>query len=107
MSGRLMSAHHAPPLSDESLDTPHAGLIRGVSGNTVIVSRLESAITLWFTSRFNRCARQRITIPARPPPTHAESFKERPTDVAAPQNYLAVIKVVGIGGGGVNAIDRK
>jgi cell division protein FtsZ len=27
-------------------------------------------------------------------------------DVAAPQNYLAVIKVVGIGGGGVNAINR-
>jgi cell division protein FtsZ len=26
--------------------------------------------------------------------------------VAAPQNYLAVIKVVGIGGGGVNAINR-
>ena len=32
--------------------------------------------------------------------------QERPTDVAAPQNYLAVIKVVGIGGGGVNAINR-
>ncbi len=31
----------------------------------------------------------------------------RPTHVvAAPQNYLAVIKVVGIGGGGVNAINR-
>ena len=23
-----------------------------------------------------------------------------------PQNYLAVIKVIGVGGGGVNAIDR-
>lgn len=39
--------------------------------------------------------------------------RERPQDpppkgplVAAPQNYLAVIKVVGIGGGGVNAINR-
>jgi cell division protein FtsZ len=31
---------------------------------------------------------------------------ERPTTVATPQNYLAVIKVVGIGGGGVNAINR-
>jgi len=30
----------------------------------------------------------------------------RRTHVAAPQNYLAVIKVVGIGGGGVNAINR-
>jgi len=30
----------------------------------------------------------------------------RGTHVAAPQNYLAVIKVVGIGGGGVNAINR-
>ena len=28
------------------------------------------------------------------------------TTVAAPQNYLAVIKVVGIGGGGVNAVNR-
>src|SRR3569832_2871668 len=27
-------------------------------------------------------------------------------DVAAPQNYLAEIKVVGIGGGGVNAVNR-
>ncbi len=32
---------------------------------------------------------------------------EQGTDnVAAPQNYLAVIKVVGIGGGGVNAVNR-
>ena len=31
---------------------------------------------------------------------------ERPFLVATPQNYLAVIKVVGIGGGGVNAINR-
>jgi cell division protein FtsZ len=30
----------------------------------------------------------------------------RDTPVAAPQNYLAVIKVVGIGGGGVNAVNR-
>jgi len=30
----------------------------------------------------------------------------RGTHVAAPQNYLAVIKVVGIGGGGVNAVNR-
>ena len=30
----------------------------------------------------------------------------RRTHVAAPQNYLAVIKVVGIGGGGVNAVNR-
>src|SRR5690606_28711651 len=30
----------------------------------------------------------------------------RPLVVAAPQNYLAVIKVVGIGGGGVNAVNR-
>ena len=29
-----------------------------------------------------------------------------PSRAAAPQNYLAVIKVVGIGGGGVNAVNR-
>ena len=34
------------------------------------------------------------------------SNETRGTDVAAPQNYLAVIKVVGIGGGGVNAVNR-
>jgi len=34
------------------------------------------------------------------------TLQERHIDVAAPQNYLAVIKVVGIGGGGVNAINR-
>ena len=32
--------------------------------------------------------------------------QEEAHDVAAPQNYLAVIKVVGIGGGGVNAVNR-
>lgn len=37
---------------------------------------------------------------------HQYRIQERPTAVAAPQNYLAVIKVVGIGGGGVNAINR-
>src|SRR5664280_359663 len=43
------------------------------------------------------------TTPDQPKQNHSS---ERPTDVAAPQNYLAVIKVVGIGGGGVNAINR-
>jgi cell division protein FtsZ len=32
--------------------------------------------------------------------------RRKATLVAAPQNYLAVIKVVGIGGGGVNAVNR-
>ena len=32
--------------------------------------------------------------------------REKAGAVAAPQNYLAVIKVVGIGGGGVNAVNR-
>src|SRR5690606_133888 len=32
--------------------------------------------------------------------------REARTDVAAAQNYLAIIKVVGIGGGGVNAVNR-
>ncbi len=31
---------------------------------------------------------------------------ERADAVAAPQNYIAIIKVVGIGGGGVNAVNR-
>ena len=37
-----------------------------------------------------------------PPP----GGKKGKVPVAAPQNYLAVIKVVGIGGGGVNAVNR-
>src|SRR5690606_22599820 len=36
----------------------------------------------------------------------ASQRRERPLVVTAPQNYLAVIKVVGIGGGGVNAVNR-
>ncbi|GEK20616.1 cell division protein FtsZ [Cellulomonas xylanilytica] len=38
-------------------------------------------------------------------PAATGTEREAPT-VAAPQNYLAVIKVVGIGGGGVNAVNR-
>lgn len=40
-----------------------------------------------------------------PRPTSAQ-IEQGTQDVAAPQNYLAVIKVVGIGGGGVNAVNR-
>ncbi|GAB3561971.1 cell division protein FtsZ [Arthrobacter alkaliphilus] len=36
----------------------------------------------------------------------AIGHKQGARNVAAPQNYLAVIKVVGIGGGGVNAVNR-
>jgi len=39
-------------------------------------------------------------------PRRALGFEQGTQDVAAPQNYLAVIKVVGIGGGGVNAVNR-
>ena len=39
----------------------------------------------------------------RPP---ASTWRNGRAAVAAPQNYLAVIKVVGIGGGGVNAVNR-
>jgi cell division protein FtsZ len=43
----------------------------------------------------------------RPAPVPAvDRTREVPDTVAAPQNYLAVIKVVGIGGGGVNAVNR-
>ena len=45
-------------------------------------------------------------MPAANPRDSSRTPQERPIDVAAPQNYLAVIKVVGIGGGGVNAINR-
>ena len=42
--------------------------------------------------------------PLRGPPK--SSSKSKGALVAAPQNYLAVIKVAGIGGGGVNAVNR-
>src|SRR5471032_659030 len=45
-------------------------------------------------------------MPSVPASDSRRTFQERPIAVAAPQNYLAVIKVVGIGGGGVNAINR-
>jgi len=44
--------------------------------------------------------------PSAPARDSRRNVSERPIAVAAPQNYLAVIKVVGIGGGGVNAINR-
>src|SRR6478672_3129484 len=40
----------------------------------------------------------------QPPPRHRPPGG-RPM-VSAPQNYLAVIKVIGVGGGGVNAVNR-
>ena len=45
----------------------------------------------------------RVRVPDRPGPRSRAGERH---DVAAPQNYLAVIKVVGIGGGGVNAVNR-
>ena len=40
------------------------------------------------------------------PSVFAIRHEQGTRNVAAPQNYLAVIKVVGIGGGGVNAVNR-
>jgi cell division protein FtsZ len=45
-------------------------------------------------------------MPHRPPQKRAESTQMLTTDAQAMQAYLAVIKVVGVGGGGVNAINR-
>jgi cell division protein FtsZ len=42
----------------------------------------------------------------RPAKTLYKNERKGSLLVAAPQNYLAVIKVVGIGGGGVNAVNR-
>jgi cell division protein FtsZ len=42
----------------------------------------------------------------RPAKTRYKNERKGSLLVAAPQNYLAVIKVVGIGGGGVNAVNR-
>jgi cell division protein FtsZ len=40
------------------------------------------------------------------PATTGDRTRREARNVAAPQNYLALIKVVGIGGGGVNAVNR-
>jgi cell division GTPase FtsZ len=39
-------------------------------------------------------------------PSAEKKCQRRPDNVTSNQNYLAVIKVVGIGGGGVNAVNR-
>src|SRR5699024_12498993 len=39
-------------------------------------------------------------------PSPREYDKSKDSGVAGSQNYLAVIKVVGVGGGGVNAVNR-
>src|SRR5690606_12948837 len=44
-----------------------------------------------------------LHVPGRGPPRHQ---LKGPHMAGNPQNYLAVIKVVGIGGGGVNAVNR-
>lgn len=49
--------------------------------------------------------RLKVGTPSPQDPTSAQ-IEQGTQDVAAPQNYLAVIKVVGIGGGGVNAVNR-
>ena len=49
------------------------------------------------------------TLPVRPLPTPAHEHTERTRTtpmLGEPQNYLAVIKVVGVGGGGGNAVNR-
>src|SRR5580692_9893273 len=48
----------------------------------------------------------RERAPRARPPGKVASERKGTLLVAAPQNYLAVIKVVGIGGGGVNAVNR-
>jgi cell division protein FtsZ len=53
-------------------------------------------------------ARRAVSNPGGdgPKPNPPKDSSEGEPTVAAPQNYLAVIKVVGIGGGGVNAVNR-
>src|SRR3954464_12452285 len=52
-------------------------------------------------------ARARRSIKIHPPYRSEQSDRaERLRRMTPPHNYLAVIKVVGIGGGGVNAINR-
>src|SRR3954454_8119331 len=47
-----------------------------------------------------------IPVHDRQLPPLRTHHREVPLMVGAPQNYLAVIKVVGVGGGGVNAVNR-
>src|SRR5665811_1392491 len=51
------------------------------------------------------CIRDRV-LPGHRGADRSATSSTRGVDMAAPQNYLAVIKVVGIGGGGVNAVNR-
>src|SRR3954447_13733619 len=47
-----------------------------------------------------------IPVHDRQLPPLRTHHREVPLMVGAPQNYLAVIKVIGVGGGGVNAVNR-
>src|SRR5882762_3275144 len=55
-------------------------------------------------------SRKKVTRVGRSPWGLGEQTKKGPrkgtSAMATPQSYLAVIKVVGIGGGGVNAVNR-
>ena len=73
-------------------------------GDTGHGSEPQRSITLNMTSRLAESQSPPRT--RRSDDHHQHRIQERPTAVAAPQNYLAVIKVVGIGGGGVNAVNR-
>src|SRR5229473_2287063 len=47
-----------------------------------------------------------IAQPTQRHPTPARNRQTGAKPMTAPHNYLAVIKVVGVGGGGVNAVNR-
>src|SRR3712207_1681212 len=61
------------------------------------------AVSVPSPRRYARCL---PLAPRAGRPWPASTTTEGSNDVAAPQNYLAVIKVVGIGGAGVNAVNR-
>src|SRR3954453_6878098 len=112
--------HSLTPLSEparrksrESRRPPRVATVRRTaSPNFFYKHEVDITITLYFTVRV-RESNSSTSPPTYTPvcltrtPFDEEQPEQREAPaVAAPQNYLAVIKVVGIGGGGVNAVNR-
>ena len=110
-----------PPRQTRELDDcPRVSRVWGGCVPTVLEQhQVDITITLRFMVRVQQsregvstgCFPTNSSSPAAPTDQHLTITRRTPSTerlrpVAAAQNYLAIIKVVGIGGGGVNAVNR-
>lgn len=76
------------------------------ANHSVIAVELDITVTLKLRVKVADVARVAVRVLADLNQQDQTPQEKGTKAVAAPQNYLAVIKVVGIGGGGVNAVNR-